>query len=632
MGLVSVQKVQLGFGGAPLLSDINLQIEKGERVCLLGRNGTGKSTLLKLISGVLEPDQGIISRSQKLKLAYLSQEISHYFTGTTMDVVFDGLHDSSSLLDEYNRISGDLATDRRPQLLNKLDTLQQELEVSGVWMARQQAETVMTELSLDPKADFQALSGGLKRRVLLARALVGRPDLLLLDEPTNHLDIDSIGWLEKFLLRIKSTLLFITHDRVFLQNMATRIVELERGRLKSWPGDYRDYLIKKQHFLESERKNNVKFDKKLAQEEIWLRQGVKARRTRNEGRVRKLFDMREDRRKRRAEMGKARIKIQEAKKSGKLVVEAKSISFSYDSADEPVVKDFSTIILRGDKVGLIGKNGCGKTTLLRLLLGELSGSSGSINLGTHIEIAYLDQLRDQLEEDKNVIDNIVDGGDRITVNGKTQHIIGYLQDFLFLPERARTPVSVLSGGEKNRLLLAKLFSKPSNVLVFDEPTNDLDYETLELLEEKLMHYKGTVLLVSHDRAFLNNVVTSTLVFEGSGHIQEYIGGYDDWLLQQQVAPEKIVKVVKKNRKRTTQNKPRTISFKEKQELLILPQKIEALEKEEETCHQSLADPNFYKTFGSDKIVSTKDRIEVLKIELEECYERWEFLEDLQSRS
>jgi ATP-binding cassette subfamily F protein uup len=487
-------------------------------------------------------------------------------------------------------------------------------------------DTVLSRLSLPADQEFTSLSGGLKRRVLLARALVSEPDLLLLDEPTNHLDIEAINWLEEFLLGFSATLLFVTHDRMLLQKIATRIVELDRGKLTSWPGNFATYLQRKQDALEAEASQSHKFDKKLAQEETWIRQGIKARRTRNEGRVRALVALRNERSERRTQSGKARIQMQDAERSGKLVASVKNVSFYYDNV--PIIKNLSTTIMRGDKVGIIGPNGVGKSTLLKLLLGQLAPTEGAISLGTRIETCYFDQNREQLDPDKTVADNVTDGGDTVMVGGQPRHIIGYLQDFLFAPDRTRSPVRVLSGGEKNRLLLAKLFTQPFNVLVMDEPTNDLDVETLELLEELLLNYEGTLLLVSHDRAFLNNVVTSTLVFAGNGLIEEYAGGYDDWLLQrpQAQAPTPAAKPEKSSKKEAPQKAAhRKLSYKEERELEALPKRLEEMEKEKEELHWQLADPTLYQKDKS-AMPRTQKRLAELEQELKKAYGRWEALE------
>ena len=602
MALISMRDVSVGFGGALLLDHVNLQIERGERVCLLGRNGAGKSTLMRLMYGDLAPDAGEIVRQQGLRIALLPQEVPQGLNGTTFDIVAAGL--------------------------NEAGAARHAADAGAEWRQHQQVEKTLSRMHLDPHAPFEALSTGLKRRVMLARGLARDPDLLLLDEPTNHLDIEAIGWMEEFLLRYGGTLLFVTHDRMFLQRLATRIVELDRGSLSDWACDYETFQKRKQAALEAEAGQWVQFDKKLAREEAWVRQGVKARRTRNEGRVRALEKMREARRARRERTGSVRLGAQDALRSGKLVIEAEDVGYGYDH-EKPVIRDFSTLIMRGDKVGIMGANGSGKTTLLRLLLGELPPQQGRLRHGVHLEVAYFDQLRAQLDEDKSVLENVGEGNDTIVFNGKPRHIIGYLQDFLFSPERARSPVRTLSGGERNRLLLARLFTKPANLLVMDEPTNDLDRETLELLEELLLDYPGTLLLVSHDRAFLNNVVTSTLVLEGEGRVGEYAGGYDDWLCQRRPDPpaEMEKPATRSEKQRPRRERRETLSYKEQRELEALPQQIESLEAEQTKLYQALSDPAFYQQGGAE-IAGARARLESLEQELAEAYQRWENLEAL----
>jgi len=618
--------VKLAFGGPELLAGVDLQIERGERVCLVGRNGEGKSTLMKIMGGELEPDEGVVSREQGLSTAYLAQEVPQTLTGTVFDVVSGGLGNMVDLLSEYHAVSNRIASGNDYDMVADLERVQHLIESSGGWHIQQRVDTVLTRLELDPDITADELSGGFKRRVLLARALVSEPDLLLLDEPTNHLDIGSIGWLEEFLLEFKGAILFITHDRRFLQALATRIIDLDRGRVTDWPGDYATYLKRRQSELDAEATHKALFDKKLAKEEAWIRQGVKARRTRNEGRVTALKEMRKARIARREETGSAVMALNEARRSGKVVVEAEGIGHDYGGP--AVISDFSTVIMRGDKIGVIGPNGAGKTTLLKILLGAMEPRKGSVRMGANLEVAYFDQHRAQLDDDKSVIDNVADGTEHITVNGRTRHIIGYLEDFLFPPERARMPVKVLSGGERNRALLAKLFTVPSNVLVMDEPTNDLDTDTLELLEELLIEYKGTVILVSHDREFLNNVVTSTIVFEGGGAVIEYVGGYDDWLRQRSPqTPDKNEKVVKPGKNRQQRERPRTMTFNEKKELESLPARLESLEEERNRFHENLADPEFYRQDGT-RLPEIKARIEELEKDISLCYERWEVLESI----
>jgi ATP-binding cassette subfamily F protein uup len=627
MPLISLQNISVGFGGPLLLEGVDLQIEPGERVCLVGRNGTGKSTIMRVITGEVKPDSGMVVLQQGLRTTLLTQEVPHHIRGSVFDVVSGAFGEQGRLLADYHHVSAKLAHDHSDKLMAELEDVQHRFEAAGGWQMQQKVDEILTRLQLPEDAEFSELSGGLKRRVLLAKALAGQPDVLLLDEPTNHLDIVSIAWLEEFLLSYGGTLLFVTHDRALLQKLATRIIDLDRGRLTSWPGSYQSYLELKQAALDAEAVENAKFDKKLAAEEVWIRQGVKARRTRNEGRVRALKELRRIRSERREKIGTASIQVQEAERTGKLVVEARDVSFGYGG--KPVISGLSTTIIRGDKIGIIGPNGSGKTTLLKLLLGDLRPQQGRIRLGTNIEVAYLDQHRAQLDDEKTVQQNVASGSDHVTINGNNRHVIGYLQDFLFAPARARSPVKVLSGGERNRLLLAKLFTKPSNVLVLDEPTNDLDIETLDLLEELLMEYAGTVLLVSHDRAFINNVVTSTLVLEGEGRVTEYVGGYDDWLRQSRRKKEEPAATVqaeeKREQPRPAATKQRKLTFKEQKELEELPKRIEELEAEQQKLHAVMADPAFYRECGN-KVASTTTRLENVEKELAVVYKRWEELE------
>jgi ATP-binding cassette subfamily F protein uup len=629
VALVSLQEVRIAFGGPELLDGVTLQIERGERVCLVGRNGAGKSTLMKIVGGEITPDSGEIIKAGGVRVASLEQEVPRDLPGTVFDVVSEGLGDIVDLLSEYRSLGHRLGLGDDDGIIADLEQVQHLIEASGGWQIQQRVETALSRLGLDPDAAAAGLSGGYKRRVLLARALVNEPDLLLLDEPTNHLDIESIGWLEEFLLEFRGAILFITHDRRFLDTLATRIIELDRGRVTDWPGDFKTYLARRQAELDAEAVHNSLFDKKLAQEEAWIRQGIKARRTRNEGRVRALKELRQERSARREQTGSAEMRLNEAERSGRLVLEADGIGHSYEG--RPLIRDFSTVIMRGDKIGVIGPNGSGKTTLLNILLGSIMPLQGSVRMGTRLEVAYFDQHRAQLDDDKSVIDNVGDGCDKVTVNGKTRHIIGYLEDFLFLPERARLPVKVLSGGERNRALLAKLFTKPSNVLVLDEPTNDLDADTLELLEEMLMEYQGTVLLVSHDREFLNNIVTSTIVFEGNGRLVEYVGGYDDWLRQRGIPSTggsgKAKKKEKPEKPRQQRERPRTLTFREKKEIETLPGLIESMEAERAGLYETLADPDFYRQDGS-RIPAVKARMAELDKEIPAAYERWELLESI----
>jgi ATP-binding cassette subfamily F protein uup len=629
MALVSLQDVKVSFGGPLLLEGIDLSIDRGERVCLVGRNGTGKSTIMRLITGEIQPDGGKIVFQQGVKITLLTQEVPQALFGSVFDVVSGAFGEQGKLLAAYHHVSAKLAHDHSEKLMTELEDVQHKFEAADGWQMQQRVNEILTRLQLSEDAEFSELSGGLKRRVLLARALAGAPDLLLLDEPTNHLDIDAIAWLEEFLLTFGGTLLFVTHDRMLLQKLATRIVDLDRGMLTSWPGNYQTYLELKQAALEGEAVENAKFDKKLAAEEIWIRQGVKARRTRNEGRVRALKDLRSTRNERREVIGTARMQMQEAERTGKLVIEAKGVTHGYNG--NAVIREFSTTIIRGDKIGIIGPNGSGKTTLLKVLLGDLKPRQGGVKHGTNIEAAYLDQHRAQLDDEQSVQDNVANGSDHVTINGNRRHVIGYLQDFLFAPARARSPVKVLSGGERNRLLLAKLFTQPSNVLVLDEPTNDLDIETLDLFEELLMDYPGTVLLVSHDRAFINNVVTSTLVFEGDSKVNEYVGGYDDWLRQSKrkhIAAAAPVKVAEKTSTAVSRKeKPRKLSFKEHKELETLPKRIEELDDEHQQIIAAMADPAFYRESGR-RVAEYKARLAALEKELAGVYMRWNELEAL----
>ena len=607
MALISLQEVSLSFGGPLLLEAVNLQIESGERVGLLGRNGMGKSTLLKLVNGDLLPHTGTIARQQNMRVAYLPQEVPQDLTGSVAEIAASGLESATIPLGEEH-----------------------------AWQRQLQVQQVLSRMQLDPSAKFEVLSAGLKRRAILARGLVRDPDLLLLDEPTNHLDIDAIDWLEDFLKRWGGTLLFVTHDRVFLQHLSTRIVELDRGKLFDWNCNYTAFLQRKQDMLNAEQAQNANFDKKLAQEEQWIRKGIEARRTRNEGRLRALKRLREIRRERREQVGKVRMQIQADKRSGRLVIEAENVNYSYGS--QLVVRDFSATIQRGDKVGIIGPNGSGKTTLLRILMGELIPQQGEIRHGTNIEMAYFDQMRAQLDENKSVLDNVGPGRDTITINGRPRNLIGYLEDFLFTRDRVRAPISALSGGERNRLLLARLFAQPANLLVLDEPTNDLDLETLEVLEDLLLDYSGTLLLVSHDRAFLNNLVTSTFILDGTGKVKECIGGYDDWQKQDKPTdkpdskPPKPTSVPQAESSSESIPASRKLTYKEQRafeaqqrELAELPQKIESLEAEQHRLSVAMADPSFYQR-DSSEIAHAVQRMKDLEEELAAAYQRWEHLE------
>jgi ATP-binding cassette subfamily F protein uup len=628
--LITIDGLSLAFGLDVLLDKIKLQVGAGERICLIGRNGAGKSSLMKVIDGTLLPDSGGVWRKPNLRIARLTQEIPETKTDneTVFEFVAEGLAETGALLAAYHSLTHKLMSGHDEQDLLKLEKLQHQIDVQGGWEFEREITTVLTRLELDPDVLLSSLSGGWKRRAALARALVTGPELLLLDEPTNHLDIEAIQWLEEYLLSCKIGLIFITHDRSLLQRLATRILELDRGQLTSWPGDYQNFLTRKEEMLHAEDKQNADFDKKLAQEEKWIRQGIKARRTRNEGRVRALESLRNERSKRRDQVGKVNLSLSEAGSSGHLVIEAEDISHHF--TDRKIINHFSARIMRGDRIGLIGPNGAGKTTLLNILLGKLQPESGSIKQGTKLEIAYFDQMRAALDMEKTVADNISQGGDTVEINGQKRHIISYLSDFLFTPQRALTPVKALSGGECNRLLLARLFSRPSNLLIMDEPTNDLDIETLELLEEILASYSGTLLLVSHDRKFLDNVITSTLVFEGNGNIQEYIGGYQDWLRQRKtIEVAKQVRSKKEEVKATslenTVAMKKKLSFKEQAELKELPVRIEKMEAQLVELQDLTTRPAFYQQ-PQDKIAVALSDLQKLQVELEKCYLRWSELE------
>ena len=596
MSLINFSEVTFTWDGSILLDKIDIDLGSGERIGLLGRNGCGKSTLMKLIAGDIEPDEGHLRRSKDLQVTRLAQEVPE---GNDEKVA---------------------------------DFIGSDLNFPGAdqWQKEKALGSVLKQMELDGDDRFHVLSSGMKRRVLLAKAIVSKPDVLLLDEPTNHLDIDSILWLEGFLKNYAGTLVFVTHDRVFLQKLAGRIIEIDRGRLFDWSCDYQTFLKRKQAFLEAEEKQNAQFDKRLAQEEVWIRQGILARRTRNEGRVRALKKMREERRERRQQIGTVNIQATEAERSGQLVAETKNLSFAYEH--EPIVRNLSTVIMRGEKIGIVGKNGSGKTTLLKLLLGELEPTEGSVRRGTKLEVIYFDQLRQQIDEGKSIAENIGQGQGTITINGHPKNIYSYLQDFLFTPDQARQPVSHLSGGEKNRLLLAQLFKHPANLIVMDEPTNDLDAETLELLEEMIANFKGTLLLVSHDRAFLNNVVQSTLVFEGDGVVREYAGGYDDYLAQQKVAAPTVYrtsKTGKSKRPKAQPDKQKKLTYKQQKQLEALPEQIAGLEAEQSQLQGQLNDPEFFKQPWQET-QKISQRLEALEAKLLEAYAQWEKLDEQKS--
>ena len=630
MALISLQDITIAFGGPLILDNINLNLEPGERIGLIGRNGVGKTTLMKILSGQLVASKGKILYQKGIKVTKLPQEIPNDIKGNVFDIILSGLGERVKILSDYHHLIHSLETEHTPQLMRQLDRLQIEIDQARVWEINNQVESVISQMKLDPESMFEHLSGGQKKRVLLAKALVPKPDILLLDEPTNHLDIESITWLENFLKNYSGTLFFVTHDRMFMTNLATKIVELDRGKLFSWACNYKTFLERKQLALDAQATERAEFDKKLAKEEVWIRQGIKARRTRNEGRINALERMRQEKRDQRQTIGQVRMKAQETNRSGQLVTKANHLKYSYGNIH--LINDFSTQIMRGDKIGIIGPNGCGKTTLFQLLLGKIPTQKGTIRLGSNLEIAYYDQLREQLNENKTVKENICGDSDVVMINNKSRHIVGYLQDFLFSPDRIRTPVKALSGGERNRLCLARLFTKPANLLVMDEPTNDLDIETLELLEELLVDYSGTLLLVSHDRAFLDNVVTSTIVFEGNGLINEYPGGYNDWLALRSPRLEPIkakTKIKKKSLSPKNKNTPVKLSYKQILELEELPGTIEKLESEKEENYKILTDVNFYKKKAKE-IAEAKDKLKSLEETILEAYKRWNYLEDLKN--
>jgi ATP-binding cassette subfamily F protein uup len=627
MPLLRLTNISIAFGTHALLKNSDFQLDAGERVGLLGRNGEGKSTLMKIIAGNVSADHGDIWRQPELRLAWLEQSPDLPDDATIYDAVASGLGELGTWITRYHSLSltMDYSDDKA---LEELGDLQHKLESHRGWHFQQRVDTTLSKLDLPGELKINGLSGGWKRRVALARALVIEPEVLLLDEPTNHLDFESILWLEEQLLNFQGAVLFVTHDRAFLQKLATRIVDLDRGNLVSWQGSYDDYLRRKAAALEDEANQNAEFDKKLADEEVWIRQGVKARRTRNEGRVRALEKLRNERAQRRNQQGTAKMALDRGEASGKKVIEVKDISFGYD--DRKIVNHFSTLIQRGDKIGLIGANGAGKSTLLKLLLQQLTPDSGMVEQGTRLEIAYFDQLRDQLDPEMTVADTVADGNDYIDIAGNRRHVMSYLSDFLFAPARARSPVKSLSGGEKNRLFLARMFTKPANLIVMDEPTNDLDLETLELLEEKLVNFDGTLLLVSHDREFLDNVVTSVFVLDGTGSVVEFVGGYSDW--SDHNKQQKQVKLEIKTTVQAKQEKPaintakkKKLSFKEQQELDQLPALIQALEAEQTAQNLVISAPEFYQ-LDQTSITVALNKARILETKLEQAYQRWDELE------
>ena len=634
MPLLRLDDVSLAYGDAPLLAHCNFQIDAGERVCLVGRNGAGKTTLLRVISGAAVPDDGEIWREETLRIAHLEQDVPPETAQTVYEVVAGGLGELGVLLTAYHQTTHEARAGDRAAL-GRMADLQGRIEARDGWNISHKVDAVSTRLALPADQCFAECSGGMRRQVMLARALVSEPDLLLLDEPTNHLDISAITWLEDFLLAFRGALIFVSHDRTLVKHLANRIVELDRGKLTSFPGDLDSYLRKKEDLTKNEGRALARVDKKLAEEEAWIRQGIKARRTRNEGRVKALEAMRRAHRQRLGAPGKVRLAVDAGVLSGKLVVDVRAVSFAY--GEKTILRNFSTTILRGDRVGIIGPNGSGKSTLLRLLLGELTPTRGDIVMGTRLQVAYFDQHRRSLALEKTVRENMTDGGsDYVTVKGRSRHVIGYLKDFLFPAARVDSPVKALSGGERNRLLLAKIFSQSANMLVLDEPTNDLDVETLELLEELLAAYEGTLLLVSHDRTFLDNVVTSTLVFEGDGKVVEYAGGYEDWVRSRSLTlkePGEPAKRAQRGAEVTasvenrSEDRPRKLSYKEQRELEALPRRIEALESEQAELHRRMADEAFYRQ-SKDKITAALQRLDTLNNELADCYQRWFDLESL----
>jgi len=670
MSLVSGRGIQLAFGGDPIFDGLDFTIKPGERLCILGRNGAGKSTFFKLLMRQLHCDQGEINFQNHIKIALMDQNVPQSKDETCYEIIGSGVAENIALLKQQQTLLAELENDpSNAQLLDNLAHVQQEIESQNLWEVDHKIQKAASLLKIDPNEKFSALSGGRKRRAWLARALVDEPDILLLDEPTNHIDLETVLWLEEFLLSWQGTLVFISHDRSFISKLSTRIIDIDRGVASSWPGDYSKYLVGKQEALELETKQNKLFDKKLAQEETWIRQGIKARRTRNEGRVRDLIELRNQRKARREQQGQASFAISTTEKSSKIVIEAKSLSFAFslantsssesmessgklEKSEHTILNNFSTLISRGDKIGIIGPNGIGKSTLIKLLLGQLESQQGSLKVADNLQIAYFDQLRETLDLDKNIIDNVAEGSDFIELGDKRTHIISYLKDFLFSSHRLRTPLSALSGGERNRVLLAKLFSKPSNFIVLDEPTNDLDIDTLELLEEKLLNFSGTLLLISHDRSFLNNIVTSTLVFESNG-VNEYVGGYDDWLLQRPTSTsylkQKNSHDVKTNistdinagTKKENSKKPSKrnikLNFKDKYELESLPSKIESLESEQADINEHLSNPDNYRQSiemlegvddkSTDNLIAAlATRLKEIDSELEIAYQRWDELD------
>ncbi|WP_024870715.1 ABC transporter ATP-binding protein [Tolumonas lignilytica] len=636
MAIFSIQQGYLSYSAAPLLDHVDLHIEEGERLCLVGRNGAGKSTLMKVINKEIQLDDGSVTHLQDLKIARLEQDPPQTESATVFDYVADGVASLGKLLSDYHHQSALLAESHDDKIMRRMSELQEQLDLQQGWQYETKINQILSMLSLSPDTALSNLSGGWLRKVALARALVNDPDLLLLDEPTNHLDIESIAWLEDFLRQFRGAIVFISHDREFIQRMATRIIDLDRGILTSWPGNYDAYLEGKEEWLRVEALKNAEFDKKLAQEEVWIRQGIKARRTRNEGRVRALKALRMERGERRDKVGTSKIQLDEAVRSGKIIFEGEGVNYSIDN--KPLIRNFDFRVMRGDKIALIGPNGCGKTTLIKLLLGDLQPDSGHLHCGTKLEVAYFDQYRQQLDPEKTVIDNVADGRQEIDFAGRRRHVLGYLQDFLFEPKRAMTPVKALSGGEKNRLLLAKLFLKPCNLLILDEPTNDLDIETLELLEELLADYQGTLLLVSHDRRFIDNTVTHSWLFEGDGKITPYVGGYADLMFQRQqqqiqlsasMSSVKNSPAVVKEDIQTANKKSRKLSYKLQLELDGLPARLEQLEAEIDSIQAKINQPDFF-SLPVESTKATLDALQQAELNLEHAFARWEELEAMKN--
>ncbi|CDT87553.1 ABC transporter ATP-binding protein uup [Vibrio coralliirubri] len=638
MALLTIHNGQLAFGDHPLLDRADFALQENERVCLVGRNGAGKSTLMKILSGNIIMDDGKMQITQDVVVSRLEQDPPRNEEGTVYDYVAGGLAEIGEQLKIYHDLLDLIGTDPSEKNLNRLTRVQEQLDHANAWRFEDRVSNVMAALKLTAETKLTDLSGGWQRKAALARALVCDPDVLLLDEPTNHLDVATIEWLEGFLKDFRGSIIFISHDRAFIKSMATRIVDLDRGKLSSFPGDYENYLVEKEEALRVEEMQNAEFDKKLAQEEVWIRQGIKARRTRNEGRVRALKKLREERLNRREVQGKAVIQIDDGQRSGKIVFEADNLNFGFEGKE--IVKDFSFNIMRGDRIALIGPNGCGKSTVLKLLLDQLKPDSGRLHCGTKLEVAYFDQYREILDPEKSVIDNLADGKQEVTVGGRERHALSYLQDFLFSPKRARTPVKALSGGEKNRLLLARIFLKSNNLLILDEPTNDLDIETLELLEDLLANYQGTLLLVSHDRQFVDNTVMTSWIFEGNGVIEEFVGGYHDAQQQRKQAleyrqveksskPEKVVEETPKTA--PVKAKPKKLSYKLQRELEALPMRLEELETQIETLQEEVNDPSFFSK-SVEQTQPVLDKLSAVEQELEVAFERWEELEALQQES